>query len=620
MDFEISDDGTLIRYSGAGGDVVIPEGVKFIEIYSSFDNADEITSLTLPKSFIGRKFEIYNRNGFVYNDKDNSVSNCFVNKRLKEQEANQENLYSYLYLPRLYKLERYIVHPQNPIYESVDGVLFSKCRRFVIGIPKRCPQGLTLQDGFEKVLKAYDSSVEEMKVVEYMGTSLSTEQLDEIARLCGSEMQLFAPNLTHCDLCKLNGRWDKRKKRITAIMPKLGVSKELVDSLGFGLVLGYCQNRQIYSQEICEQYIEVMLRNEMEIYNWAILERSSPVIIFYQEEWRQKRLPKIDISNTSGLRHYLFEIIVRGSVQDLQELFDKDTKVLRGSFQTNEEYIRVLDYAIALTTRYGGIEKLRVLFDAADKEFRRYKSLPINLCYYSYDLWVTGEFIFYNELNFSALAISPSHEVRSMKPVSENERLECLKLLSKRGIFNIKCDRASNLLCFLALLCGDFKIADYMISHGANMQTFMREDKEYLEEIQFDDWLLFGIFECQKGVAKLIELSSTEEKRFAMPEDLLQTFLGNGPNEFAQIFNLVEVKTKLVIELFEDALENSYSQAVHAIATSNQIRSKQTLSKLLDLATKYHAPEATAILLERQKEFQGKAKTTKTSRRSSLSL
>ena len=207
-----------------------------------------------------------------------------------------------------------------------------------------------------------------------------------------------------------------------------------------------------------------------------------------------------------------------------------------------------------------------------------------------------------------------------MKPVSENERLECLKLLSKRGIWNIKCDRASNLLCYLALLCGDFKIADYMISHGANMQTFMREDKEYLEEIQFDDWLLFAIFECQKGLAKLIELSSTEEKRFAMPEDLLQTFLGNGPNEFAQIFNLVEVKTKLVIELFEDALEHSYSQAVHAIATSNQIRSKQTLSKLLDLATKYNAPEATAILLERQKEFQSKAKTTKTSIRSSLRL
>ena len=90
MDFEISDDGTLIRYSGANGDVVIPEGVKFIECGVVFDNENIITSLTLPKSLIGRKFEIYYRNGFVYNAQDNSVSNYFVNMRLNEQEATQE--------------------------------------------------------------------------------------------------------------------------------------------------------------------------------------------------------------------------------------------------------------------------------------------------------------------------------------------------------------------------------------------------------------------------------------------------------------------------------------------------------------------------------------------------
>ncbi len=59
MDFEISDNGTLIRYSGAGGDVVIPEGVKFIERGVVFDNETKIKSLTLPKSLIGRKFESY---------------------------------------------------------------------------------------------------------------------------------------------------------------------------------------------------------------------------------------------------------------------------------------------------------------------------------------------------------------------------------------------------------------------------------------------------------------------------------------------------------------------------------------------------------------------------------
>ena len=54
----ISQEGTLIVYSGAGGDVVIPEGVKFIEHYSVFDNADKITSLTLPRASLGRKFKI----------------------------------------------------------------------------------------------------------------------------------------------------------------------------------------------------------------------------------------------------------------------------------------------------------------------------------------------------------------------------------------------------------------------------------------------------------------------------------------------------------------------------------------------------------------------------------
>ncbi|WP_317382902.1 hypothetical protein [Anaerobiospirillum succiniciproducens] len=620
MDFEISDDGTLIRYSGAGGDVVIPEGVKFIERYSIFDNDNEITSLTLPKSFIGRKFKICYKNGFIYNAQDNSVSNCFVNKRIKEQEATHENLYSYLYLPWLRHLERYIVHPQNPVYESVDGVLFSKCRRFVIDVPfMYYPRALTLFGGFEKVLEA-DNAVKEVESVRYMGSSLSTEQLDEIARLCGSEMHLFAPNLTHCELCKLNGRWDKRKKRITALMPELSLSEELVDNLGFGLVLGYCHNPYIYNEELAKQYIEMLLKNEVKLYNWGVQNGSAAVQNFYKEEWAQKRLPKIDISNSSGLRQYLFEVILRGSVQDLQELLDKDSKVLHDRFKTTEESIRVLDYAIALTIRYGGVDKLRVLLEAADKEYCSCKSLPLHLYDYGYDLWVTGERIFNHDPNYSALEIASSHEVRHMAPLNEYERLKCLMLLSKRGILNIKCDRASNLLCALALLCGDFKIAKYMLSHGANLQTLISENKEYLVKIEFYHWIHHATLHCLPGVVRLIELSSTEEMRFSMQLKDIKLLMHKGPDEFAKIFNLVDVQAKYVVELFKEALSRSYPQAVHAIATSNQIRSNTTLRKLLDLATKYNAHEATAILLERQQELQSKAETTKTSRRSSLRL
>ena len=174
--------------------------------------------------------------------------------------------------------------------------------------------------------------------------------------------------------------------------------------------------------------------------------------------------------------------------------------------------------------------------------------------------------------------------------------------------------------CFFALLCGDFKIADYMISHGANMQTLISEKKGYLVKIEFYQWIHHATFYCLPGVAKLIELSSTEEKRFSMPLNIINLFMQNGPDEFAKIFNLLNLKTKDIVDLFRVSLSRSYSQVVHAIITSNQIRSKQTLTKLLDLATKYKAHEATALLLEKQQDFTSKAITTKTSRKSSLRL
>ena len=93
-----------------------------------------------------------------------------------------------------------------------------------------------------------------------------------------------------------------------------------------------------------------------------------------------------------------------------------------------------------------------------------------------------------------------------------------------------------------------------------------------------------------------------------------------GPDEFAKIFNLLNLKTKDIVDLFRVSLSRSYSQVVHAIITSNQIRSNTTLRKLLDLATKYNAHEATALLLEKQQDFTSKARTTKTSRKSSLRL
>ena len=620
MDFEISDDGTLIRYSGAGGDVVIPEGVKFIERGVVFDNADEITSLTLPKSFIGRKFEICYKNGFIYNAQDNSVSNCFVNKRLKEQEANQENLYSYLYLPWLKNLERYIVHPQNPVYESEYGVLYSKCHRFVIDIPYVYRKALTLLEEFEQVLQAYDSSVKAVDVVRYMGSSLSTEQLDELARLCGREMLLFAPQLTHCELCKLNGRWDKSKKRIIAIMPELSLSEEQVKNLGFGLLLGYCYKHEIYNEELAQQYIDMLLRNEVELYDWGVQNASAAVQNFYKEEWAKKRLPKIDRSSNVGAAHYLLEVVLRGSVLDLQQLLDESLKPLTEWLWHDKNAIQTVDYAIALAIRYGGVERLRLLLDAEAKLRRKPKTLSENLAYNFYNYWVTVEHLFNGNQDQSAFVIASNVEVRNMTPLDEDERLKCLELLCDREALIIEDNSDCNMICILALLCSEFKIASYLLSHGINLQRFMREEREFLKYSNFNDWLYSALFNHLQGVVQLIELAASDGKTVSIPPSFIPVIIQEGPNEFAKIFNLLDVKAKDLVELFEDALFNSRHHVVNTIITSKQIRSKQTLSKLIDVATKYNAHEATAMLLERQKEFHSKAKMTKTSKRSSLRL
>ena len=627
MDFEISDNGTLIRYSGAGGDVVIPEGVKFIERGVVFDNETKIKSLTLPKSLIGRKFESYWENGFIYNAQDNSVSNCFANTELKEEDATQDNLYSYLYVPWLPNLKKYIVHPENPVYESVDGVLYSKCRRFVIDIPYVYRKELTLPEEFEKVLEAYEMSGKWVNKVRYMGASLSTEQLDELGRLPGDEMHLFAPKLTHCELCKLDETWDRSKDRIISIMPELSLSEELVDSLGLGLLLGYCNKHEIYNEEVAQQYIGMLLRNEVELYKGYEENPSAAVQDFYKEEWAKKRLPKIDRSSNLGAAHYLLEVVLRGSVQDLQQLLDESLKPLTELLwhdKEAEEYdiipIQTVDYAIALAIRYGGVEKLRLLLDAEAKLQREPKTLSENLADNFYNYWVTGENLSNSTQYQSAFVIASNDEVRNMTPLDEDERLKCLELLCDREALIIEDNNDCNMICILALLCSEFKIASYLHSHGVNLPRFMQEEKEYLKDVYFNDLLYSALFTHLQGVVQLIEWVASDGKAFSIPPSYIPVIIQEGPNEFAKIFDLLDVKAKDLVELFEQAILSSCHSAVNTIINSKQIKSKQTLSKLIDVATEHNAHEATAMLLERQQGSQSKAKTKKTSRKSYLSL
>ncbi|RKJ38623.1 leucine-rich repeat domain-containing protein [Acutalibacter sp. 1XD8-33] len=86
-DFVIDEKGVLTKYKGSGGDVEIPRGVTRVTQYAFYDVYDKLTSVTFP-------------------DTVTSIEN-----------------YPF---ERSYQLTRFVVDPNNPVYTSVDGVLFTK--------------------------------------------------------------------------------------------------------------------------------------------------------------------------------------------------------------------------------------------------------------------------------------------------------------------------------------------------------------------------------------------------------------------------------------------------------------------------------------------------------------
>ncbi|WP_308499054.1 hypothetical protein, partial [uncultured Anaerobiospirillum sp.] len=282
--------------------------------------------------------------------------------------------------------------------------------------------------------------------------------------------------------------------------------------------------------------------------------------------------------------------------------------------------IQTVDYAIALAIRYGGVEKLRLLLDAEAKLQRKPKTLSKELYINYYNYWVTVEHLFYVSQYHSAFVIASNVEVRNMTPLDEDERLKCLELLCDREALIIEDNNVCNMICTLALMCSEFKIASYLHSHGVNLPRFMQEEKEYLKDVYFNDLLYSALLNHLQGVVQLIEWVASDGKTFSIPTCYIPVIMREGPNEFAKIFNLLDVKSKDLVDLFEQAVLSSSHSAVNTIITSKHIKPRKNLSKLIDVATKYNAHEATAMLLERQQEFKNKDKTKKTSRRSSLSL
>ena len=105
-EFEIQN-GELIEYHGAGGDVVIPDGVTRIADFV-FDLCETLTSLTLPASVTDISFE--------------ALTSCS-------------------------KLTEFRVAPEYPVYSTADGVLYSRDGTRLVLYPRGRAGAFVIPDG-----------------------------------------------------------------------------------------------------------------------------------------------------------------------------------------------------------------------------------------------------------------------------------------------------------------------------------------------------------------------------------------------------------------------------------------------------------------------------------------
>jgi hypothetical protein len=148
---------TITKYTGPGGDVVIPDTINGLPVTSiggvllppegAFYGCTSLTSVTIPDSVTGiGNWAFYGCTG---------LTNVTIGKNLISSIGYPApgGYYGYIF-QGCTNLTTITVHPDNPVYSSVDGVLFNKNQTSLI----RCPWGrggaYTVPDGVTSIWRS----------------------------------------------------------------------------------------------------------------------------------------------------------------------------------------------------------------------------------------------------------------------------------------------------------------------------------------------------------------------------------------------------------------------------------------------------------------------------------
>lgn len=604
MEFEITSEGELIKYHGKGGDVVIPDGVKFLAKRDVFSSKTRIKSIFLPKSFIGHHYSpYYYRYVFEWSEKEQKVVKRYYDEGRTDLSAQHNNLYAYLCHMQLPYLISYKVHEDNVVYSERDGLLYSKDKRYLLGVPSKSTANIVFEDAECNISYA---AVQYLKTkvikAEFHGDFLSTKTVYCAKELQNKTVALYLPNVTRVDRYLREKVVYEDAPPAILIAPKLNLD-EVKNYVSRQVALGYCLEPQLFDEAQAHKCQEVLAEEEVFLYKYALGHKLSNVVDAYKSIWDKWLLKDRPLSCEEDACRYLFDAVIYGTDEQVRTTLDTSHYDFWGR---HKEYGHRANYngaqILAVACRYGGVNKLKALLDTQKFCSAKTKEAPVTSIDYFLNtrlyLFCCGYPHFCSYDVSKDLAVTENDELRDRHPLSEDQRIDCIELLIKRFIL----DKAKlSILCFFALMEGEQKIASFLRTKGAVFTDFYSYVDGHLPYYDYEKAVKYSIQTQNNGLSQLVSYLREDNAKIRLSERILTNLLTEHSDLLFEIFDCLEIAPAVMSSLISKCITKNLGSLLIEFIKRGKIKTKASLERYIDLSISNKASEITAILLEYKK-------------------
>lgn len=619
MEFEITSEAELIKYHGKGGDVVIPEGVKFIAKHDVFSSKTRIKSIFLPKSFIGHHYSpYYYRYVFEWSEKEQKVVKRYYDEGRTDLSAQHNNLYAYLCHMQLPYLISYKVHEDNVVYSERDGLLYSKDKRYLLGVPSKSTANIVFEDAECNISYAAVQYLKPKVIkAEFHGDFLSTKTVYCAKELQNKTVALYLPNVTRVDRYLREKVVYEDAPPALLIAPKLNLD-EVKNYVSRQVALGYCLEPQLFDEAQAHKCQEVLAEEEVFLHKYALGHKLSNVVDAYKSIWDKWLLKDKPLSCEEDACRYLFDAVIYGTDEQVRTTLDTSNYDFWGR---HKEYGHRANYngaqILAVACRYGGVNKLKALLDTQKFCSAKTKEAPVTSIDYFLNtrlyLFCCGYPHFCSYDVSKDLAVTENDELRDRHPLSEEQRIDCIELLIKRFIL----DKAKlSILCFFALMEGEQKIASFLRTKGAVFTDFYSYVDGHLPYYDYEKAVKYSIQTQNNGLYQLVSYLREDNAKIRLSERILTNLLTEHSDLLFEIFDCLEIAPAVMSSLISKCITKNLGSLLIEFIKRGKIKTKASLERYIDLSISNKASEITAILLE----YKNTTFDIKRSKRASLRL